>query len=491
MKLRVEKLQELIKQEVGKMLLKEIKDPRIGFVTVTDVEMTGDLREAKIFVSLMGNEEQVKNSWAGLQSALGFIRREIGHRIRLRFTPFVSFAIDKSLDYGEHIQKLLLQIEREKQSTASANDNPAVEMRVAQSDGGNSIGAAVVMILLMMFTLLAPVRSEAAEKELVLLDSDMVDMFDDGVAMMMLAKAPNIELLGVTTVTGNDWVQNGTASAIRQLEGIGVKDIPVVEGITPKYIKKRLANLNNEIEQFGYGFDQHVGAASKTEPSDWRAAYRNNYKTNPTLEPMNASAVDFIILMARAHPDELTIVEIGPCTNLAAAIKKAPDIVPLIKRVVYMGGAFFQQGNVMPAAEFNVWFDPTAAKECIRAEFKEQIFLPLDACEKVVLNTSEFKRMTREVKSPIIAALHDRILSTAGNDRSFVWDILAAAVVIDPTLIVDEEKMPVDVNDVYSPSYGQTLAYRRAPRGTQTARIVTAVDQFKLRSMLDRLFKSI
>ena len=77
-KLRIEKLQELIKQEMGKMLLRELKDPRIGFVTVTDVEMTGDLREAKIFVSVMGGEEQVKNSLEGLQSALGFIRREIG-----------------------------------------------------------------------------------------------------------------------------------------------------------------------------------------------------------------------------------------------------------------------------------------------------------------------------------------------------------------------------------------------------------------------------
>ena len=108
--LRVEKLQELIKQEMSKMLLKEIKDPRIGFVTVTDVEMTGDLREAKIYVSIMGGEEKVKESLKGLQSALGFIRREIGKRIRLRFTPIISFALDTSLDYGEHIQKLLLQI---------------------------------------------------------------------------------------------------------------------------------------------------------------------------------------------------------------------------------------------------------------------------------------------------------------------------------------------------------------------------------------------
>jgi len=112
--LRVEKVQEMIKQEVSKMILTDIKDPRIGFVTVTQVEVTGDLREAKIYVSIMGNEEQVEESLKGLQSALGFIRREIGHRIRLRFTPEISFALDTSLDYSEHIQKLLLQIENQK-----------------------------------------------------------------------------------------------------------------------------------------------------------------------------------------------------------------------------------------------------------------------------------------------------------------------------------------------------------------------------------------
>ena len=114
--LRIEKLQELIKQEVGKMLLTDIKDPRIGFVTVTEVEMTGDLREAKIFVSIMGNDEQIKSSWEGLQSALGFIRREIGKRIKIRFTPEISFELDKSLDYSEHIQKLLLKVKKEEEN---------------------------------------------------------------------------------------------------------------------------------------------------------------------------------------------------------------------------------------------------------------------------------------------------------------------------------------------------------------------------------------
>ena len=108
--LRVEKVQELIKQEVSNMILRELKDPRLGFVTVTQVDVTGDLRYAKIYVSLMGTDEQKTECWTGLQKALGFIRSEIGKRIRLRCTPELSFQIDTSLDYSVRIQELLNQI---------------------------------------------------------------------------------------------------------------------------------------------------------------------------------------------------------------------------------------------------------------------------------------------------------------------------------------------------------------------------------------------
>ena len=116
--LRVEKVQELMKQEISQIILRELKDPRIGFVTVTSVECTGDLREAKVYVSLMGNESQVNACWSGLHSSLGFIRREIGKRIRLRVTPELSFALDKSLDYSAHIQELLLKIKAEDEAKA-------------------------------------------------------------------------------------------------------------------------------------------------------------------------------------------------------------------------------------------------------------------------------------------------------------------------------------------------------------------------------------
>lgn len=111
--LRLEKIQEFIKQETSKIILTELKDPRIGFVTVTQVEATADLRSAKIYVSLLGSEEQKTATWEGLQKALGFIRTEIGKRIRLKFSPELSFHLDVSLQHSARIQELLIKIKEE------------------------------------------------------------------------------------------------------------------------------------------------------------------------------------------------------------------------------------------------------------------------------------------------------------------------------------------------------------------------------------------
>jgi len=111
--LRVEKVQEFIKQEISKIILTELKDPRVGFATITQVEATGDLRSAKIYVSLMGSDEQKADTWKGLQSSLGYMRSEIGKRIRMRITPELSLHIDESLNYSAHIQELLIKIKQE------------------------------------------------------------------------------------------------------------------------------------------------------------------------------------------------------------------------------------------------------------------------------------------------------------------------------------------------------------------------------------------
>ena len=113
--LRVEKVQELMKQEVSKIILQELKDPRIGFVTVTQVEATGDLRSAKIYVSLYGSEKQQEEAWKGLQSCLGYFRTEIAKRIKLRMAPHLSFHKDTSMEYSAHIESILKEI-KEKES---------------------------------------------------------------------------------------------------------------------------------------------------------------------------------------------------------------------------------------------------------------------------------------------------------------------------------------------------------------------------------------
>lgn len=107
---RANRVAEEIKREVTQMLRHEIKDPRVGFVTVTDVEVTPDIRYAKVFISIYGDEESKKQSIKVLENAKGLVRSELGKRMRLRYTPEVSFKFDASIEYGARIMKLLEEV---------------------------------------------------------------------------------------------------------------------------------------------------------------------------------------------------------------------------------------------------------------------------------------------------------------------------------------------------------------------------------------------
>lgn len=111
--IRVRKLQEFIKQEFSNMLMRGLKDPRIGFTTVTDVRVTGDLREATIYVSLYGSEKEKNDTLQALRHAAGHIRTELGKVLHLRHTPNISFEKDTTLDYSMHIESLLNDIKAE------------------------------------------------------------------------------------------------------------------------------------------------------------------------------------------------------------------------------------------------------------------------------------------------------------------------------------------------------------------------------------------
>lgn len=110
---RVSRVSSLIKREVSQMLLNEIKDDRVGagMVSITEVEVSGDLQHAKIFVSIYGTEEARAETMAGLKSSTAFVRHELGQRIRLRRTPEVVFLEDRSLERGDRILNLLNQLQ--------------------------------------------------------------------------------------------------------------------------------------------------------------------------------------------------------------------------------------------------------------------------------------------------------------------------------------------------------------------------------------------
>ncbi len=119
---RVARVAELIKREVSQMLLNGIKDDRVGagMVSVTDVDVSGDLQHAKIYVSIYGTDEARAETMAGLRSATGYVRSELGQRIRLRRTPEVVFQEDRSIERGTRVLSLLNQINRDRPDESKA-----------------------------------------------------------------------------------------------------------------------------------------------------------------------------------------------------------------------------------------------------------------------------------------------------------------------------------------------------------------------------------
>lgn len=107
---RITRVAEQMKKEIAAIIEHQVKDPRIGFITITNVELSNDLRHAKIFFSSLGNEEQQKKSLEGLENAKGFIRKEVAQRIQLRYAPEILFRIDNSIEHGVKISQILSKI---------------------------------------------------------------------------------------------------------------------------------------------------------------------------------------------------------------------------------------------------------------------------------------------------------------------------------------------------------------------------------------------
>ena len=120
---RMRRVAEQIKKDVSQIIREQLKDPRIGMLTsVTDVELSKDLKYASIYVSIYGDEKEKEDTYAALLRATGYVRTEIGRRIRLRYTPEINFHLDSSMEYGAHIERVLKTLKEEEK-----NDNRSDE----------------------------------------------------------------------------------------------------------------------------------------------------------------------------------------------------------------------------------------------------------------------------------------------------------------------------------------------------------------------------
>lgn len=321
-----------------------------------------------------------------------------------------------------------------------------------------------------------PVASAAGQK--VLFDTDFGQLNDDSQALYLLLQA-KADVLGVTTVTGNTWAAEGAAYALRQLEFVHRQDIPVYEGASDPLRGSRQYRQARDAKRFGtVGY---LGAWDRTRPRSYRELAEPPYRGYATTPEAKGSAVDFIVNTVKRNPHQVTLFVLGPATNVAKAVRGHPEIVPLVKRVIFMGGAYDVPGNSGPAAEFNTWFDPEAAKIALNAPFPQATIVPLDVTDTVLIRKEQYDRVVAGPDTPITREFKDLMGPEFAKDpayETYIYDSLTSAAFLDPSLVTRAPTRKVQVDTHYGVDYGHTLGYDPdlAPEHTRPARIIQRID---------------
>jgi inosine-uridine nucleoside N-ribohydrolase len=295
----------------------------------------------------------------------------------------------------------------------------------------------------------------------IIFDTDFVaPPQDDGLALLLALKSPELQILGVTTVAGNDSMERATSDALRVLEIAGRTDIPVFKG----------ANMPLRHEKSEWATTVHGRWWSDEPPPSPPGGFAKR-------PPENGTAMDFIIRTVNANPGQITIAAIGPLTNVAMALRYEPGLAAKIKRIAIMGGAIASlpdgAGNVTPNAEFNIWVDPEAARVVFRSGVPISL-TPLNVTRKTKF-TKRYYDQIAAVNTPVTALLRGQMgpLYTAEPNRTpQMFDQLVIASLIDATLVKARELI-VDVDDHPGPDYGVTVGGTKPWEGAEGARTLS------------------
>jgi purine nucleosidase len=276
-------------------------------------------------------------------------------------------------------------------------------------------------------------------------------------ALAILIQSPQAEVLGITVVSGDQWRDEEVMHTLRLLELLGRTDIPVMYGAAFPLVRTR---DETKLWQDRYGKVAYAGA---WDDRWWHAAsvVPPLPEGQPAAKPSEENAIHFLLRMVHLYPHEVTIYEGGPATNLALAISIDSHFPEMAKDLVLMGGSLSPvtsnpEFTNSPRHEFNFWFDPEAAQIVLRAPWKKITCTPVDISVKTSLTRTLVNRIDA-AGTPLAHYIARYFSSEGGND--IMWDEIAAAAWLDPSLITKRETRYLGVDLDHGANYGNTLTW--------------------------------
>jgi len=314
-----------------------------------------------------------------------------------------------------------------------------------------------------------------SQKRKIIIDQDAAGPAGtDQQSILLLIQSPHTEVLGITVVTGDQWLKAEVAHTLRMLELIGRTDIPVVPGAEYPLVRRK---EETELWEQRYGSVAWLGAWTPRfyHPADDLGEMPEG---KPTAKPVDEDAAHFLIRMVHKFPSEITIYEGGPMTNLALAVSIDPEFAGLAKELVFMGASLNPQTTDpefinTPRREFNLWFDPEAAHIVLQAPWKKIVCTPVDISVKTRM-TVELIDQVKAGNSP--AARYIGQYTHLHGEYNYLWDELAAAGWLDPSLITKKEMRFMDVSLDKGYSYGDTLTWTDRDKPNITVQSVEVQD---------------
>ena len=290
-----------------------------------------------------------------------------------------------------------------------------------------------------------------SEPRPVVFDTDSAIFNDDAAALAMLLRRPErVDVLGVTVVAGNHTVPQGAEHMLHLLELMGAGGVPLHLGARAPLVNTPARAARHEAQWGPIAFKGAFDAGP-----DVRPPHGGRFAA---VRPQTADAASFIIDTIERRPDEVTLVAVGPLTNLAQVFRARPDLAPRVRSIVFMGGAARVPGNVTPAAEFNIWFDPDAADEVLRAGAPSLVMFGLDVTNHAPVRKSLFDRIVA-AGTPLTRLMQHHMGPRYARDPAatwYVWDCITAAWLIDPSVVTVSESLPITVETAFGPACGAT-----------------------------------